>query len=145
MAPHYTHAFPVLAVSDLDAALHHYTSVLGFVMDWRDGNDFAQVSSGNVAIFLQHEVGPVAGGIVVLNVEDADEADRVLRERGAKIIDPLATRPWGLRELAVRDPDGNVLRIAAVDESEADYSTFEEGGSDAGGSDTGGSDSGRSG
>jgi catechol 2,3-dioxygenase-like lactoylglutathione lyase family enzyme len=34
-----------------------------------------------------------------------------LPQQGIPRIDPLATKPWGMREFAVVDPDGNLLRI----------------------------------
>jgi catechol 2,3-dioxygenase-like lactoylglutathione lyase family enzyme len=37
-----------------------------------------------------------------------------LPAKGIPRIDPLATKPWGMREFAVVDPDGNLLRIGQV-------------------------------
>jgi uncharacterized glyoxalase superfamily protein PhnB len=31
--------------------------------------------------------------------------------RGVDIVEPPTSQPWGLRELAVREPDGHVLRF----------------------------------
>lgn len=121
----FTHAFPVLAVADLDAALAFYTERLGFAVDWRNLDDVAVVSSGAIALFLNSKdaggLGPVG---VVLNLEDADAAYAAWTAVGVDIVDPIATRPWGMREFTVRDPDGNELTVGHVDESEADYSEF---------------------
>jgi catechol 2,3-dioxygenase-like lactoylglutathione lyase family enzyme len=37
-----------------------------------------------------------------------------LPSRGIPRMEPLEERPWGLREFAVVDPDGNLLRIGQV-------------------------------
>jgi len=44
-------------------------------------------------------------------VDDADFVYAVCRERDAKIVDPIASHPWGVREFSVRDPNGHLLRI----------------------------------
>jgi len=40
--------------------------------------------------------------------------ERTLRAAGVDVDKPTETMPWGLVELWVRDPDGNVIRLVEV-------------------------------
>jgi catechol 2,3-dioxygenase-like lactoylglutathione lyase family enzyme len=49
-----------------------------------------------------------------------DDLDRVfarLRDAGAEIVQEPADQPWGVRDGAVRDPSGNLVRIDQVPSS----------------------------
>jgi predicted enzyme related to lactoylglutathione lyase len=48
-----------------------------------------------------------------LQVRDVDAAGRDLEEAGVDIIELSTDKPWGLREMQIRDPDG--LRIVIVE------------------------------
>jgi uncharacterized glyoxalase superfamily protein PhnB len=48
-----------------------------------------------------------------LQVRDVDAVGAELEEAGMDIIEPPTDKPWGLREMQVRDPDG--LRIVIVE------------------------------
>ena len=39
--------------------------------------------------------------------EDIEATYRELHASGAKIVDPLEAKPWGLRQFTVEDLDGN--------------------------------------
>ena len=48
---------------------------------------------------------------IVLEVDDvAAERDRVVAA-GGKLADDLVTRPWGLTDFRLYDPDGNYWRV----------------------------------
>ncbi len=126
MSVQFTSCYPVLPVRDLVQSQAYYRDVLRFQIDWRDANSFGQVSSGDIALFFQKNPEPVPSCTVVLNCENADVVHEALQQAGAEIIDPIATRPWGLREFRVRDLNGHVLRISHVDESQSDYSSFDQ-------------------
>jgi catechol 2,3-dioxygenase-like lactoylglutathione lyase family enzyme len=46
------------------------------------------------------------------------------RLRGVTIAEPLEYRPWGMREFAVRDPDGHVLRFGHGEKTVAEIPRF---------------------
>lgn len=48
-----------------------------------------------------------------LQVRDVDAVGRELQEAGVDIIELPTDKPWGLREMQIRDPDG--LRIVIVE------------------------------
>ena len=123
-----THAYPVLAVADLDAAIDFYTNRLGFALDWRQEQIIAAVGNGVVTVFLKSkDAGGLGPSTVILNVADADTVYAAWTAAEVDIIDPIATRPWGMREFTARDPDGNELIMGHLDESAADYSDFTSG------------------
>ncbi len=48
-----------------------------------------------------------------LQVREVNAVGRELRDVGVEIIEPPTDKPWGLREMQIRDPDG--LRIVIVE------------------------------
>lgn len=43
--------------------------------------------------------------------KDLDALFEKLREAGVEVLDEPTDQPWGVRDCAVRDPSGNVIRI----------------------------------
>ena len=54
---------------------------------------------------------------VWLQVRDVDAVGRELEEAGVEIIELPTEKPWGLREMQVRDPDGLSIVIVEVPET----------------------------
>jgi predicted enzyme related to lactoylglutathione lyase len=52
-----------------------------------------------------------------LQVRDVDAAGRELQEAGVDIIEVPTDKPWGLREMQIRDPDGLSIVIVEVPET----------------------------
>lgn len=50
-------------------------------------------------------------GIVVLASRDLDSAFEQLQARGAEVVQEPIDQPYGIRDCAVRDPAGNLMRI----------------------------------
>jgi catechol 2,3-dioxygenase-like lactoylglutathione lyase family enzyme len=48
---------------------------------------------------------------VHFHTDDLDGAFEKLRASGAEIVQEPTDQPWGTRDLAVRDPSGNLVRI----------------------------------
>ena len=118
-------------VNDPDEALAFYRDTLG--MDVR--NDVARdsfrwitvgsASQPDVSIVLTNYVNGspedneavaamIAKGAlygVHLQADDLDAAFQQLRAGGAEIVQEPADQPWGVRDGAVRDPSGNLIRI----------------------------------
>ncbi len=51
------------------------------------------------------------GEIVIHVGQDIDGLHAAYRQRGVDVIEPPVSQPWGLREFAIREPDGHVLRF----------------------------------
>ena len=118
-------------VQDPDLALAFYRDQLGLELR----NDVARggfrwitvggASQPDAAIVLTNYVngGPddvdaiaalVAKGAmngVHFHTDDLDGSFQKLRAAGAEIVEEPAERPWGVRDCAVRDPSGNLVRI----------------------------------
>jgi DNA-binding transcriptional MerR regulator len=105
------HLMPKLPVTDLDRSIAYYQEALGFNLAWRttDGN-LAAMGSGAIEMLLlvpwTGESAPPAQSAYVY-VEDPDTLCAEYRQAGADIVDPVASRPNGMRDFVVRDPDGH--------------------------------------
>jgi uncharacterized glyoxalase superfamily protein PhnB len=115
---------PSIRVSDLDAALDFYVSRLGFAAQGDATHGNVSVVRGDARIMLEAPMGFYSEGYdaairsrlgstspnaLYMEADDLDEFYRLLEDQGAKIVDPLADRPWGQAEFTVEDPAGNWL------------------------------------
>jgi len=50
-------------------------------------------------------------GIIVLATNDLDDAFAELQASGAEIVQEPIDQPYGIRDCAIRDPAGNLIRI----------------------------------
>ncbi len=100
---------PSISVSDLDASIRYYVDRLGFDLGftWGDPPTMAGVNIGEVQIFLRGGGTPRPDGCALsFLVGDADELYEFHGGSGVPIVEPIADREYGLRDYAVRDPDG---------------------------------------
>lgn len=106
---------PILTVADLSASTRYYRDKLGFRLDWEYGEppDFASVSRGDGVLFMCQGCQGHPGAWTMLFARDVDKLHDELAKRGAIIRMPPTEMPWGLREMHVSDPDGNVLRFGS--------------------------------
>jgi predicted enzyme related to lactoylglutathione lyase len=99
---------PELPVADIDRAQQHYRDALGFEIGWLDeDNGIGAVSRGRVAIFFRKRTPPFEAAVHWVFADDIDATYHELRSSGAKIVDPLEKKPWGLRQFTIEDLDGN--------------------------------------
>jgi catechol 2,3-dioxygenase-like lactoylglutathione lyase family enzyme len=118
-------------VHDPDPALAFYRDALGLELRndvARDDFRWITVGAGSqpdVAIVLTNylngspaDVDAVAGLVakgalngVHFRSDDLDATFEKLRASGAEIVQEPTDQPWGTRDLAVRDPSGNLVRI----------------------------------
>lgn len=104
---------PILHVVDAAAAVRWYER-LGFVKQWEHRFEprlpaFVEVARGRVRLFLsEHQGDARPDTLVYLRVRDVDAN---ASEFGVQVKDA----PWG-REIELRDPDGNRLRIGTPTE-----------------------------
>jgi len=99
---------PVLHVPDVQAAACYYRDVLGF--GWDFGNDgYSVVWGDNSAIHFVRDERLPAGVHLFQWIRDVDACYREISARGAQVEAPPADRPYGIRELAVRDINGIVV------------------------------------
>lgn len=98
---------PELPVADVERAQQHYRDVLGFKIAWLyPGSEIGAVSRGNTAIFFRRRSEPFEPAVHWM-FADIDATYNELLSLGARIIEPLEKKPWGLRQFTVEDVDGN--------------------------------------
>ena len=104
---------PILRVADAGRAVAWYER-LGFMKQWEHRFEpalpaFVSVGRGDIRLFLsEHEGDARPDTLLYLFVDDVDA---IAQEFGATPED----QPWA-REIELRDPDGNRLRIATARE-----------------------------
>lgn len=118
---------PNLIVSNVEASLAFYVDALGFergmVVPEQSPFVFASVTSRTVEIFLNEKAfvakeNPQMGGLnfgggntMFIEVEGVDALyERVSSQ--VKVVMPIVTQWYGLREFAITDPDGYVITFA---------------------------------
>lgn len=109
---------PQLRMTDAERSLRFYTEGLGFLEDWRHQFEpglplFVQLTREGQTVFLSGHAGDGnVGGAVFFIVPDVDAVYRALPDWLALHVPPPSDTPWGTREMALMDPDGNRLRFA---------------------------------
>lgn len=101
---------PELAYPDLSEAIDWLGAAFGFTLRLRISNHRAQLNVGDGAVVLmQHPsagaVTPIAHSLLV-RVDDVDAHHANAVKRGACVIHPPATYPYGERQYSVADPTG---------------------------------------
>jgi catechol 2,3-dioxygenase-like lactoylglutathione lyase family enzyme len=104
---------PILYSDDIRRSIAYYTGILGFPdkWEWEDPPTFGGVNWGDVRIFFCKQDQGHPGTWICINVENVDEYHTTIREKGAVILSPPEDKPWFMREMLVRDPDGHVIRF----------------------------------
>jgi uncharacterized glyoxalase superfamily protein PhnB len=117
----YQNAVPVIATADVRSTVGYYTQVLGFVEHFMFGDPpvYAGVERDGVLLYISKDEKLAAAlkssdlhPDVFLWVEDVDRAFGDHKQRGAKIVENIANRPWDARQYVVEDPNGYHLKIA---------------------------------
>ena len=101
---------PLLLVPDVGATADFYRSVLGFKSDeGADSPEYSVVWRDNAAVhFSQGEDAP-RGVRIFFWVKDVNALYDEVVQRGVTIAVPIGTRPYGVRDFAIRDPNGVVV------------------------------------
>jgi catechol 2,3-dioxygenase-like lactoylglutathione lyase family enzyme len=107
---------PILHVRSLHASQRYYRDALGFKIDWEHGDppDFGSVSRGDTVLFMCQGCQGNPGSWMMVFTPSVDRLHDELVRKGAIIKSPPADMPWGLREMQVADPDGNVIRFGSA-------------------------------
>jgi uncharacterized glyoxalase superfamily protein PhnB len=101
---------PQLPVADVEETQAWYRDVLGCTIAFTQ-QSYGAVRLGKTEIFFHRSAGPLTPACCCVRVDDADALCAIYRERGAEIVEPIDTRPWGMREFTLRDLNGHYFRI----------------------------------
>jgi DNA-binding transcriptional MerR regulator len=114
------HLMPHLPVSDMERSIAYYQEALGLRLAWRtvDGG-LAALASGEIETLLlvpwkASSPPPTYSGYVY--VEDPDALCAEYQQAGALVVDPVASRPYGMRDFVVTDPDGHRFTLGRGEE-----------------------------
>ena len=105
---------PVLRSSDYAIARAFWTDMLGFSVGEEGGDPprFGIFHRGNATVFVDAWHGadpqPSPGWRVYFYADDVDGLAAELRDRGVSVEGPR-NAVYGMREMTLRDPDGNGL------------------------------------
>ncbi len=102
---------PQLPVADVRETQAYYRDVLGFKIAWIWQEEYGAVYNGMTELYFSRETGPIRPSIAFARVADADAALALYRERGVRIVEEIASHPWGMREFTIEDLNGHRFRI----------------------------------
>ena len=103
-------------IESAEAAEAFYCGRLGFAKDWAWQHEpgfptFISVSREGHTLYLTEHPECVAGGLTYLYVDEVDAWAATVEHGGVQPDFGPIDQPWGLRELQIRDPDGNTIRV----------------------------------
>ena len=106
-------------VSNMDAAVHFYTDVLGLKLAQRYGDHWATVDAGRGLTIGLHPASPkyaapgTKGGMMIgLEVDEPiQQAVDRLREKGVHFVRPVVSDAGAGSFADFEDPDGNALYL----------------------------------
>lgn len=104
---------------DVPAAARFYEDVLGFQRDSEGGGDIglslpvAGDPSASVIFYLHPAEAPEPVDLGTFRVSDVDAFVATLRAAGRLILTEPTDTPWGVREVSIRDLEGNGLLITS--------------------------------
>jgi uncharacterized glyoxalase superfamily protein PhnB len=102
------HPTPELPVLNVERAQQYYSDTFGFKIGWLyPGNQIGSVSRDDVVIFFRQRSQPFEPAVHWIFAADIEAAYEELCSSGARIVEPLELKPWGLCQFTVEDLDGN--------------------------------------
>jgi catechol 2,3-dioxygenase-like lactoylglutathione lyase family enzyme len=101
---------PVFPVSDIASAVSFYCEALGFKLGWTWGEPPTHASVDRDQIDIMLTLNPVKAGSgdAYVGLKGVESYFAELKARRVPLGE-LSDRPYGMRDFAVRDPDGNRL------------------------------------
>jgi catechol 2,3-dioxygenase-like lactoylglutathione lyase family enzyme len=114
-------AIPVLHISSAAASVAFYCGQLGFRLLFEVPASETQRDPGYMGFgrdglefhASSHAGDGVAGGVVYFRCDDVDALHAEFVAAGVAIHVAPVDQTWGIREMYVRDPDGNSVRFGS--------------------------------
>jgi len=103
---------PHLPVDDVAGAITHYQEKLGFQINYAQADLGVMFRDRATLLLIQRSKEHSGIGSCSVYIADADKLHADLTEKGANILGPPISRPWGLRDFTVADPEGNRITFA---------------------------------
>jgi predicted enzyme related to lactoylglutathione lyase len=108
--------------TDFEHSFRFYAESLGLHVyrEWSSGSTRGVVfflGGGFLELSGSSRAGASESVGLWLQVRDVDALGHELGAAGVEIIEPPTDKPWGLREMHIRDPDGLSIMIVEVPET----------------------------
>ena len=116
---------PSIRVRDMAESLAFYCGPLGFTLDsGGDGASNSSLTRGDAHVMIEtaadhygdeynaairERLGTTSSMALYIEASDLAAFYSRLEATGARIVDPLAERPWGQEEFTIEDHEGNWL------------------------------------
>ena len=98
---------PLLLVPDVPATASFYRKVLGFKTDpGAETPEYCVVWRDNAAVHLAQGAQAPTGVRIFFWVKDVNALHEEVIGQGGAIAVPIGTRPYGVRDFSIRDPNG---------------------------------------
>jgi predicted enzyme related to lactoylglutathione lyase len=112
----------LLRPTDFERSFRFYAENLGLhaYREWSSGSTRGVVfflGGGFLELSGSSPTGASESASLWLQVRDVDAVGHELEEAGVDIIEVPTDKPWGLREMHIRDPDGLSIVIVEVPET----------------------------
>ena len=131
---HFHGVVPVFLVDDVEATAEYYRDVLGFEVDfvWGDDASYGRVVRDDAVIdFLRSDppgrrnsvaaTGATHGADAVIVVSEVEDVYIEIQEKGAKVVERLEAREYGMLDCTIEDLNGYRLTIGgSLDDDEED-------------------------
>ena len=108
--------------TDFERSFRFYAESLALHVyrEWGSGSTTGVVfflGGGFLEVSGSSRTGASESVALWLQVRDVDAVGEELEEAGVDIIEVPTDKPWGLREMQIRDPDGLSIMIVEVPET----------------------------
>lgn len=113
--PRFQSLVPMLQTLDMDQTVRWYETVLGFHREGDQANQWCRLTRDGVAIMFMtnaHLGPPQATATQYFSVDDADALWQTIKDHCKAEWGP-EDMPYGLREFAIRDPNGYLLSFGS--------------------------------
>lgn len=114
----------LLHPSDFERSHRFYRETLGLHLYREWGQEGAPghgvvffLGGGYLELSNRSDAPPTEKIELWVQVRDVDASHADLAERGVDIVEEPVDKPWGLREMRIRDPDGVSLVIIQIPET----------------------------
>ncbi|MEZ5398474.1 MAG: VOC family protein [Bryobacteraceae bacterium] len=105
-------ALPELPCDDVPAAIGWYRDVLGFHINYQQ-DDLGVMDRDAITLLLIARTDAHKGiGSCEVYVSDVDALHEEFRTKGARVLGPPVSHPWGLRDFRLIDIEGNRITFA---------------------------------
>jgi len=105
-------ALPALPFDNVPVAVAYYRDVLGFHINYQQA-DLGVMDRDAITVLLIARTTEHKGiGSFEIYVSDADALYEEFSAKGASILGPPVSRPWGLRDFTLIDVEGNRITFA---------------------------------